>query len=110
MTKLPKFAIGEVVIFVDDTEEWSFLNGEYTIHDISTPIISEQCSMGSNTYSVPNIEDGVYCYSLGPNLLGDGIVYAVTERLLRKKHQPGEMSFTELMSSLNVPNKEKLDA
>lgn len=105
-TKLPKFEVGEVVILVSN--DYPHLNGEYTIHDIGTVITDGCATMGGIDYHFQDAADGNYIYSLGLDLLNTGRPSAVNEQVLRKKHQPGTMSFTELMSSLNVPKMEKV--
>lgn len=75
----PKFEVGEVVLVVSPIDP--AVNGEYTILDVGFSLYRFQ----------PD-------YDIG---LKDG--RRALESSLRKKHQPGEMSFDSLMASLSSP-------
>lgn len=82
----PKFEVGEMVILqsVGSPE----CNGEYSV-----------LGRAEGRYRTPMNElfEG-YVYNLD-----DGSEVAWVETSLRKKHTPGELSFTDLMASLSSP-------
>jgi hypothetical protein len=86
----PKFSVGEVVIL--NSESHPHCNGEYTV-----------ISLKEGTFRSVVTEDKFlgYAYDLGIKVDGQPVLAA--EPSLRKKHQPGEMNFTNLMASLNNP-------
>lgn len=88
----PKFEVGEVVLL--RSKKCPQLNGEYTVESLE------------HWNSVRN--------SMTGELYGAGFLYQLAgvkapgadgwlESSLRKKHQPGEMSFDSLMASLSSP-------
>lgn len=85
----PYFSINEEVIL--QSVEFPQYNGEYIVKDF-----------------LVNRFDG-YVYDLGfkiDNPIDGRSDHLWKQSVLRKKHQPSEMTFHELMSSLNVPIKE----
>lgn len=82
----PKFAVDEVVILQSTMSPES--NGEYTI-----------ISLDYGVFRLPNDERYTgYRYKMT-----DGYEHGWVETSLRKKHTPGELSFTDLMQSLSSP-------
>lgn len=82
----PKFEVGEVVLL--QSVMLPECNGEYTV-------LARECGR----YRVPSGE----LYEGFKYLLDDDNKDGWVERSLRKKHQPGELSFEELMHSLSSP-------
>lgn len=82
----PKFEVGEVVILqsVGHPER----NGEYSV-----------LSLEQGRFRTPTNE----LYEGFSYMLDDGGDVGWVETSLRKKHQPGELSFTDLMASLSSP-------
>jgi len=83
----PKFSVDEVVIL--QSVECPEFNGDHSVTEIRVGTFKEQ----SSELSVEGIG-----YRLG----GTGDEWWC-ESALRKKHQPGEQSFTDLMASLKNP-------
>lgn len=83
----PKFEVGEVVIL--DSKHRPECNGEYVVVDAMYGL------WRNNT--TKEIREG-WTYKLN-----DGSKDPWGEPSLRKKHQPGELSFTDLMASLSSP-------
>ncbi len=85
----PKFSVGEVAILqsVNRPE----LNGECTVLDIRIGM-SRNVTTGKIRPSI--------VYKTTIELTG---AFGWGEPALRKKHQPGDMSFTELMVNLSQP-------
>lgn len=83
----PKFADGELVILQSISSPES--NGEYTV------IRSEY-----GTWHIATQEKNWVGYRY---FLDDGQETGWVETSLRKKHYPGELSFTDLMASLSSP-------
>jgi hypothetical protein len=88
----PKFSVGEVVIL--QSKNHQECNGEYSVTEIWPPD-GERKNPDKVTIST------TYGYSLSCDEVDSKSCWA--ESTLRKKHQPGEHSFTELMASLNSP-------
>lgn len=101
-----KFSVGEVVIL--QCLDYPHLNGEYSV---------THCIHAHEAYQDP--EFGQF---LRPEILGyfldgarlilqDGDGNAATalwyEWALRKKHQPGELSFKELLQGIGTPEQQK---
>lgn len=94
----PKFEVGEVVILQSVLH--SEYNGEYTVESV----IGRGDSFKDRlTGDVRTSTDNQYGYQLSQVHTYNGKEIVWKETLLRKKHQPGEMSFTNLMSSLKQP-------
>jgi hypothetical protein len=98
----PYFSEGEQVIL--QSIEYPEYNGEYVIYKILQPEEGFDCRINKDFYL---IADNL-CYVLDTPLSDKGKHDDVTEILwresaLRKKHQPGELSFNSLMSSLKSP-------
>jgi hypothetical protein len=88
----PKFEVGEVVIL--QSEGRPKHNGDQIVTDI------KHFSSAINATTGEVITGGVYLYQLADADSGsDGWI----ESSLRKKHIPGELSFTDLMASLSSP-------
>lgn len=95
--KQPLFAVGEVVIAVP--KAYPEAHGEYPVMEILDPsdaaaefptfVISNQIYYRLDGFMVHGDWNGDMC-----NIAG--------ESSLRKKHQPGEQSFSELMSNLKM--------
>lgn len=79
----PKFAVGEEVLL--RSKDFPECNGEYTITELK-----------------PHSLDG-YIYKLDVHHHVEGKSDYWCESALRKKHQPGEISFDDLMASLSSP-------
>jgi hypothetical protein len=89
---IPKFSVGEVVILV--CTERPDLNGEHTV--IAIPVHGETY-MGFNCNFIMG-----YGYDIGiRSPAGRPIIAA--ENALRKKHIPGELSYHQLIKSLDQP-------
>lgn len=80
----PKFSVGEVVIL--QSRKFPERNGEYEV----VKVLPHGADHGFQRVSRGNFG---YVLSGGRNLWA--------ESALRKKHQPGDMSFTELMVNLS---------
>lgn len=80
----PKFSVGEVVIL--QSKQVPQCNGECTVLEVLDPDFWNESYGYVTTTPVPE------------KLAGAG---AWDESALRKKHQPGGMSFTELMVNLS---------
>lgn len=79
----PKFEVGEVVLL--RSEDFPECNGECTV------------------LGMYHRDPVGYCYYLDFVHHVDGFADAWKESSLRKKHTPGELSFTDLMASLSSP-------
>lgn len=88
----PKYSVGEVVIL--QSIYFPELNGEYSIKDA-------QFQEG-RTWDGSDYKGFVYYLDIHPKFKAPGFWI---ESALRKKHQPGELSFQELMSSFNIKEK-----
>jgi hypothetical protein len=93
----PKFTVGEVVILHSDKQP--HLNGEYTVVAIprdGSEYMGYRCQLG-----------GAYAYDVGLRLEAGnpGKPTLARECVLRKKHLPGEMSYHQLIKSLDQPVK-----
>jgi hypothetical protein len=94
----PKFSVGELVIL--QSKRFPHLNGEYTVVAIpldGTEFIGYRCVF-------PEI---AYAYDVGLRMDAGkpGKPTLVRECLLRKKHLPGELSYHQLIKSLDQPVK-----
>lgn len=100
----PYFSVGEEVILVSET--YSEYNGEQRIKhvlyygDSFFDRIAEE-----NTKRIPTNYNGKPFYILEEIIPNENNTteIAFKQTALRKKHQPSEMNFNELMSSLNAP-------
>lgn len=94
----PKFEVGEVVLL--QSKSYPELNGECTVKAVVGPNETVKAEDDSGvTYSSPN-----YTYSLDVSVMHNGgLTSHWQESALRKKHTPGELSFTDLMASLSSP-------
>lgn len=96
-----KFFPGEVVIL--QSKKRLELNGEYTVLDVIRTGDLTKCRITGQTCR--RVDVGSLAYRLvelkvkGTN----GVEIIWNESALRKKHEPGAMSFTELMASLKSP-------
>lgn len=96
----PKFFPGEVVILQSVNKP--HLNGEYTVLDVIHGGDLIKCRITGK--DCKRAESGIPAYRL-VELIDEGtngIEALWKESTLRKKHVPGDMSFTELMSSLTI--------
>jgi hypothetical protein len=90
----PKFNVGEVVIL--QSNKSPHLNGEYTVLAIV---------YNGGTYQGYNCDfNRPFVYDIGLNPPGKKPHLAV-EEVLRKRHQPGDMSYSQLIKSLDRPVK-----
>lgn len=101
--KKPLFEIGEEVILQSKT--FPEYNAEYVVEEVIEKDQPVRCRLtGDRIYS----SDG-YSYRFSIPLLHkhytDGTECLMDESALRKKHKPSELSFQELVSSLNTPIK-----
>lgn len=98
----PKFEVGEVVIL--QSESRPDCKGEFTILQINhyPPGVMFFFEGGSyshsNDYQISYFLDDPFESS---KVVGNHACWA--ESALRKKHLPGELSFTDLMASLSSP-------
>lgn len=94
----PKFEVGEVVLLRSKSHPEA--DCESTILDIKEPLTAHPCEAGSGVvFRGPN-----YSYKLQVSVVHNGGLTSFwDETSLRKKHTPGEMSFTSLMASLSSP-------
>lgn len=107
MERLPKFAVGEVVI-LQSTSSPEY-NGEDTVVEIIKPgcITQDRIYGGSVKYT---FTEG-FAYKLEMAIITDigdnGRPCEVgwDESALRKKQEPGEISFMQLMNSLKIEEK-----
>ena len=96
---LPKFEVGEVVLL--RSEDYPHLNGEYAVKRMCEPNIKRLCEAGTGvSYKIS--EHWTYDLGFSVEHLG-GVTSFWQERALRKKHQPGETGFHDLMASLVAP-------
>ena len=105
----PKFEVGEVVLL--RSESAPSLNGEYTVVMVIGPsafftdpytVASAFANDGDDATSSYILDDPSMRHE--PNECGDIWSFRWDESALRKKHQPGEMSFRDLMQSLKEPS------
>jgi hypothetical protein len=95
----PKFSVGEVVIL--QSVNRPDLNGEYSVLIVVNEKMAYECPITGK-----KIINGGDCVGY---VLDDGALDETDtccqwkESALRKKHQPGEQSFTDLMASLKNP-------
>lgn len=94
----PKFEVGEVVIL--QSKSLPEHNGEYVIVFYSVAEIGSLFTYKNTSYR--HNKECIAYFLDGPlDLKGDDILWS--ESALRKKHIPGELSFTNLMASLSSP-------
>jgi len=90
----PKFAVGEIVIL--QSKRFPELNGEYPVVDVLAPGESARVD------GVPLVNDqGGFGYNLGCRAVGHSGWWC--ESALRKRHQPGEYSWKDLKTILQLP-------
>lgn len=98
----PKFSVGEVVILQSRTRPEC--NGEYTVVIVAHP--GGRYIDPNHGGTMKNSSAGIGYVLDDPNLISaisEGIASAQwAESALRKKHQPGELSYTDLLESLTV--------
>ncbi len=102
MSQQPKFKVGEQCI-VRSKDEPEY-NGEYTV--VAVVFQAErgtQKKYKGATYGFSADEHGRWYYDIG--IEEKGRVVIAGEPVMFKKHQPGEMSFDELMQSLTNKSK-----
>lgn len=109
MKALPKYAIGEVVIL--QSKERPEFNGEDTVIEI----VYEDSISTDRLSGLPvrhkKFQYGKISYKLEKALVtitsnnGGDVEGVWAESALRKKQEPGEMSFMQLMSSLKIGEK-----
>lgn len=101
----PKFEVGEVVLLRSKSRP--HLNGDdYKVHAILAPNQGHISRLVKNTVIICDGDGWGYILddSSGPVIDDtDGDEMCWSESVLRKKHQPGEMSFDSLMASLSSP-------
>jgi hypothetical protein len=108
MNRLPLFSVGEVVILQSVTRPE--INGEDTVIGVYKrgDLFEDRFTKLHGTLSDP---DSLFSYRLkdnaGVTTNDHGVICEAPwrESALRKKHQPGEMSFSELVSSLKIGEK-----
>jgi len=108
----PKYSIGELVIL--QSKQLPDYNGEHVIRAISMKGSEYTCRISGITFEdmyacgvayimeeiLPEKYDGD-----DPDIQGQVVEVYWDESSLRKKHQPGELSFQELMNSFNIKEK-----
>lgn len=98
----PKFEVGEVVILQSKSQPES--NGEYTVAVVLMEGMRVVCRLGSGVGMLGS-DTASYLFTEPVRDLahpkGKEVLWA--ESALRKKHLPGELSFTNLMASLSSP-------
>jgi len=95
----PKFSVGEVVIL--QSKDHAQINGEYSVLIVVNGKMAYECPITGET--IINACDGIG-YVLDIDYKDDdGTCCQWAEAVIRKKHQPGEQSFTDLMASLKNP-------
>jgi hypothetical protein len=96
----PMFAVGEVVIL--QSVEFPHLNGDATVLAVTKPRVPYKCPATgiSVIRSASNIGYVLDVDKMVATSLGELVAANWDESALRKKHQPGEHSFTRLMQSL----------
>jgi hypothetical protein len=95
----PKFSVGEVVILQSET--MPECNGEYSVLIVVTGKMSYECPVTGEI--IISVADGIGYVLDGGHTDDTGTCCQWGEWALRKKHQPGEHSFTDLMASLKNP-------
>jgi hypothetical protein len=95
----PLFSVGEVVIL--RSSNYSELNGEYPVLLIIYGLEGYTCPI-TNQYLISG-DEGIN-YVLDMDFMdSDGTCNQWVQSSLRKKHQPSEQSFTELMQAIKSP-------
>jgi hypothetical protein len=100
----PKFAVGEQVIVT--CPEIPIYNGDHTVREILQPqdTYFDRCAgmrLRTNPPPMPHIKFGYIMEAVLPDDDGFEVIY--DESCLRKKHEPGEISFKELMEEHKEP-------
>jgi len=97
----PKFNVNEVVIV--QSPYYPEANGEYEVLEIFTPMQFQLYCKGTfqseNKTFVYRLKD----YQVTGKKNPDNKIDCVSEPSLRKKHQPSNLSFNQLMNVLNSP-------
>lgn len=101
---LPKFSVGEVVI--RQAEAYVEYNGEYEVEAIINA--DEMGKLHPEMHLEGNFYYQLKGFLVELKEIGTGKSLGTRSRhsseiWLRKKHQPGEMNFTNLMNSLKSP-------
>lgn len=109
----PKFSVGEIVIL--QSKSLPDYNGEHVVKFIVTKNTSYTCRVSGITFQQPEYDTSIsyVLEEVMPSIYDgedhdiQGIMVETNwdESSLRKKHIPGTMSFTDLMSSLNIKEK-----
>lgn len=99
----PKFEIGEVVVL--QSQQFPQFNGDKTVFKIVKGRTPHKCRLVEGALVTYFNEDDGYGYLFEEPIPApdDGVEMSFHERALRKKHQPGEMGFQDLMASLVSP-------
>lgn len=99
----PKFSVGEVVIL--QSRDVPNFNGEYTVEQILSVGEVYSCRLtGEKLVKADNGSPYAYrLFGLCPEQEKTGWEVVWNEVALRKKHQPGEMTFEGLIMSLSNP-------
>lgn len=95
----PKFEVGEVVVL--QSKHRPECNGEFSVIEVHSEAEGAFPFEGASYH----VSEGHYGYFLTDDALsscGEGKAFWA-ECALRKKHQPGELSFDSLMHSLSSP-------
>lgn len=101
----PKYSVGEVVIRQAPQTNYPEANGEYKVEEVIT--------QKQFTSLHPLVQaDGDYYYKLsGFRVLKSpshtGYSYHSSEKFLRKKHEPSQMSFQSIIQNINSPVKQE---
>lgn len=101
----PKFAVGEVVIL--QSKDHPECNGECEVLEVFYP--GSAIGVAEGLHYKPDSKAFSYKLNKFYKIEHGGNAYrgnCFSERALRKKHQPGELSFDKLMSSLSQPVQE----
>lgn len=96
----PLFSVGEVVILA--SRSMPHLNGEYSVLLVVPEGGKFKCPITQEP--AQSVRSAGFGYVLDDGDLTDGgICHQWHQSALRKKHQPGEQSFAELMQTLKNP-------
>lgn len=102
-----KFSEGEIVILQSISQPWN--NGEYTVHRVLTKGSEYNCRISGKP--LKRTKD-VFAYVLS-ELVAHSDEYPGqecpwSERALRKKHNPSEFRYNELIQNLNTKQQERV--
>jgi hypothetical protein len=102
MNTTPKFSIGEVVIL--QSRMMPHHNGEYTVDRIIVKDEVFRCRLTGKMLKSAKLRSG-FAYHLSNKAPDPELQTEVSwaETALRKKHIPGELSYSSLMQSLTTP-------